>query len=189
MFLLAIFVIFPTLLLSACGQKEKSINMSRYFSSAVSYTLYGSSGTQTTELKHFINGKADKQNKYLAITFTGNNAWIYKLTVEKISFDVYSNIDTELQFNIRISNLRNGDEDEYRDPKFRTAIDVKAGKTTNVTIDVNDYFESNTASTTIVIELDGAQHYVANTNGDGLQDTGLQIDIINFAVFGQHNIE
>lgn len=181
--ILAVFAIIPTIFLSACGEKEKSINMSRYFSSSVSYTLYGSTGTQSGELKHFISGKADKQNKYLAITFTGNNAWIYKLNVEKISFDVFSNIDSELQFNVRVSNLRNGDEDEYREPKFKTAINAKAGKITHISIDVNDYFESNSATTTIVIELDGAQHYYA----DG-QETGLKIDVINFIVFGEHKI-
>ena len=180
--LFAVLAIFPAIFFTACGKKDAGINMSRYFTSTVSYTLYGSSGTKTTTLDHFIGSKADKQNKYLSVTFTGDNAWIYKMMVEKIDFDVYSNIDAELQFNIRVTNLRNGDTDAYLEPKFRESIEVGAGKTAHISIPVNDYFESNSAVTTIVIELDGAQHYYANG-----QETGLKIDIINFKVYGNHD--
>ena len=185
-FLTLIFVLlalFPAVILTACGEKNTTINMSRYFNSQVSYTLYGSNGTQTENLSHFTSSSSDKQNKYLSVTFTGDNAWIYKLFVDRIEFDVFSNIDTELQFNIRVSNLHNGDLDGYQEPKFKTAVDVKAGKTAHINIDINDYFASNSANTSIVIELDGAQHYFANG-----EETGLKIDIINFSVKGEHKL-
>ncbi|MBQ7467187.1 MAG: hypothetical protein IJS74_03880 [Clostridia bacterium] len=183
-FVLVLFAFLPVMLFSACGENKTGINMSRYFSQSVSYTLYGANGTQTENLSHFTGSKADKPNKYLSVTFTGENAWIYKMTVEKIEFDVFSNIDTELQFIVRVSNLKNGDLNGYQEPKFTVPVDnIKAGKTAHVEINVNDYFASNSATTSIVIELDGAQHYFANG-----EETGLQIDIINFSVKGEHKL-
>ena len=182
-FVLAVFALFPTVFLAGCGEKNVGINMSRYFKPTVSYTIYGSSGTMTAELDHFIGNKPDAENQYLSITFTGDNSWIYKMTVEKIEFDVYSNIDDEVQLIVRVSNLRGGDLDGYQEPKFVRGVDVKAGKTSHVTVDVNDYFESYTVNTSVVIEVDGAQHYFANG-----ENTGLKIDIINFVVFGHHEL-
>ena len=181
--ILAVFAIFPILLLSACGENNKKpVNMTRYFNSDVNYTVYGESGTKTSKLAHFIGSNPDQQNAYISVEFVGNNAWIYKLNVEKIEFDVFSNIDAEIQLNIHVSNLRNGDLDAYQDPKFKASFDCRAGKTQHVSIDVNDYFESNIAATKIVIEVDGAQHYFAEN-----QETGLKIDIINFKVYGNHD--
>ena len=182
-FIFALFALSPALLFAGCAGKDSGIDMNVYFNKKVNYTLYSQSGTTEDSLSQFTDNKFNNKARYMSITLTGNSAWLYKMTVEKIEFKVFSTLTEELQFNIHISNLKGGDKDVNRDPKFQKMVSAKAGKAVTVSVPINDYFESNSQSITIVIELDGTQYYFA----DG-KETDLKIDISSIKVFGSHDL-
>lgn len=179
----ALLMCFCPVLFSACGKSgEDSINMNRYFSSDVIYEVQGGKGSeQKDKLSTFTDNKFDNATQYTYVKFTGESAWLYKMTIDKLTFKLYSNKTETLQFKISISNLSSYDLRD--DDKKVVSVDAKANEVVDVSFRVNDYFKSNSTTTTIKIEIDGSQYYIA----DG-ENTGLKIDISEFKVFGTHNL-
>lgn len=167
-FLLALFCLAPALLFVACDKNAKPIDASTYFSQAVTYTVYGKSGQFEEKLSDLTDSKFDNQTKYQTLTITGNTAWLYKMTVKKVEFEIRTNEDVELQFILHISNLRNTDKDADQNPKFIAVVNAKKGKAVKFAFEINDYFESVSATSTFILELDGSQYYYANgASSDG----------------------
>lgn len=183
-FAFALLMCFCPVLFSACGKsEEKSINMNRYFKSEVVYEVQGGKGVeQKDKLSTFTDNKFDNATQYTYVKFTGESSWLYKMTLEKITFKLYSNKTETLQFKISISNLSSYDLRD--DDKKVVSVDAKANEVVDVSFRVGDFFKSNSATTTIKIEIDGSQFYRA----DGDKDTGLKIDISGFKVFGSHDL-
>lgn len=183
-FICALLLCVSPLLFVACKKSEKPLDPSFYLEEKAYYTVYGKSGNIDDKYTSFTDNKFDNMTQYMSVGFTGNSANLYKMTLKSISFEVCVNQATELQFNIRISNLRNSDTDANGDPKFIMQVAfVEAGKT-NITIPIEDYFESNSSTISIVIELDSSMYYYA----DGAE-TGLKIDISNFKMYGSHDLK
>lgn len=182
-FICAILVCICPLLFTACGKTEKPIDASIYFKEDAVYTIYSRGSEEIKDkLSTFTDDKFDNATQYMKITFEGNSGWLYKMTVDKICFDVYSNKDEELQFTINFSNLRNSDKKDGLD-KFVVTVKAQKGKVVSVKVPINDYVESNQNPTKVSISLSDSSNYIA----DG-EETGLKIDISNVKFYGKHDL-
>lgn len=181
-FIFALVICFCPVLFSACGKNTECINMSRYFKSEAKYQVYnsGSNDEIKDKLSTFTDDKFDNMTQYLKISFTGESAWLYKMTIKKVSFKIYSNKTEELQFIVRFSNLKNS---SIHNGEFVVSVNAKANKAVEFSVEINDFVESNSAVTTVSIEIDNSMFYKADN-----ENTGLKIDISSFKVFGEHNL-
>ena len=170
----------PSLILIGCKNTEhNSINISRYFQTKATYQVYNNSTKKETQISEFTHSLHNNQQQYLQVSLTGNSEWLYKMNIDTVSFDIYANQDSEVQFILRFSNLNNGDTDSKNEPKFKVLVDAKANKPTKVSFTINDFVKSYSSTTTVKIEVDGAQHFTGD-NAD------FKFDIKNFKVFGNH---
>lgn len=181
----AIILCFPCFALVGCDKSSEPVNMSTYFKNEVKYRVYPSSSNteQTTTLNEFTHKKHDKLNQYMYVTLSGNSDWLYKMTIDKIVFNVYSNKTENVEFVVTITNLENGDTSSTGGPSvFTYKADVKLLKNINtqITIPVNDIVKSNSSTTTIKIAVSNDYFYIDKAN------TGLKFDINNISVFGAH---
>jgi len=188
-FICALLLCVSPLLFVACKKTEKPIDPSFYLEEKAYYTVYGRSGNIDDKYSTFTDNKFDNMTQYTTIGFTGNSANLYKMTLKSISFDICANQSAELQFYIRISNLRNGDTDEKGSPKFVITVSVSSDGVTTVTVPIGDYFESLSSTISIVIGLDDETCYFSDETGNGKVDTGLKIDISNFKMYGSHDLK
>ena len=182
-FICAVLICICPLLFTACGSNDTSLNTSRYFESKVIYNIYDKTGDVEDKLSTFTDNKFDNLTQYTKVKFTGISDWLYKMSISKISFDIYSNQTEELQFIVRFSNLKNRDTKDG-DPKFVVTVPAVKGKAVTVSVPIGDYVESYSETTTVSIEIDGTMYYFANG-----ENTGLQIDISNLKFYGSHIIE
>ena len=182
--LLICFLCLPTALLYGCNNTTNSgINLSVYFENDVKYKVYDKTGTTTATLKDFTHNNHNDQVQYTNITFTGKPAWLYKMTLEKVTFDVYGSVDVDdLQITITITNLVKGDTSITTSNTLTKEIPVNVtkNKAVKVSLDVNDVFNSISASTTIKIDIDPSYY-----KGDN-KDLGFKLDVMNFKVYGEH---
>ena len=98
-FFCAVLICICPLLFTACVKNEQPIDASRYFESKVIYNVYDKTGDIEDKLSTFTDNKFDNLTQYTKVKFTGISDWLYKMTINKISFDIYSNL------NIKIPNL------------------------------------------------------------------------------------
>ena len=181
-FIFAVLICVCPLLFTACGAQQKPLNAAVYFKEEVTYTIYNKRDEVKDKLSTFTDNKFDNATQYTKITFEGKSDWLYKMTVDKICFEVYSNKTEDLQFIINFSNLRNSDK-KNDEPKFVVSVSAVAGKTVSVSVPIKDYVESNQSPTKVSIELDGTMYYFADD-----EETGLKIDISNVRFFGTHDL-
>lgn len=174
----------PTFLLYGCKDSPNNgLDLSIYFEDKVTYQVYNKSSKVECKLNDFKHNNHEDQVQYTNITFTGKPSWLYKMTLEKITFDIYSNVDLEaFQFKIIVSNLAQGDTDLTTSNTLteEVSVDLKKNKTSHISLDVNDIFTSISASTTIKISVDSSYY-----KGD-YKDLGFKFDVLNFRVFGEH---
>lgn len=182
-FICAVLICICPLLFTACGSNDTSLNASRYFESKVIYNVYDKTGDIEDKLSTFTDNKFDNLTQYSKIKFTCVSDWLYKMTISKITFDLYSNQTEELQFVIRFSNLKNGDTKDG-DPKFVVTVPAVKGKAVSVSVPIGDYVESYSETTTVSIEIDNADMFF-KANGE---NTGLKFDISNVRFYGKHDL-
>lgn len=181
--LFALLLCIPATLFVGCDN-AKSITLSRYFENKVNYQVYGRTGVNEATLEDFSHSSHDDQAQYMSITFTGIPAWLYKMTIHTITFEVYSNQTEEMEMIVKVSNLKNGDQSATGGTStfsYTVSIPMVKGKAVKVSIPVEDYFVSNTASTTIKLEVTDSSYFYAEG-----ENTGLKYDVLNFAVYGEH---
>lgn len=182
--ILSIILCIPAVLFAGCDNSNGGITLTRYFENKVNYQVYGRTGTNESTLSEFSHNKTDNAAQYTSITFTGIPSWLYQMTLEKITFKVYGNKTEEIELIVSVSNLSKGDQSSTGGSStFKKTVSVAMvnGKAVKVSVPVNDYFLSNTASTTIKIEVTDSSYFFAEN-----ENTGLKFDILNFAVFGEH---
>lgn len=180
--LLALILCLPAMFLVGCKeQPDNSINMNRYFQSKVKYELYNQGSSKVeTELKEFTHSLNDNQRQYSEIAFNYEGSWIYKMYVEKVSFDIYANAEQEVQFVLRMDNLSNSDIDSKSEPKFKVLAETKTNEVITVTFVINDYINKETSSTMRII-TDGAQYFQG-------ENENFVFDISNLRIYGEHRI-
>lgn len=180
--ILAIIFCIPAFILAGCGNKPNYIDMDTYFNSEVKYYVH-SQGEGKTTLNKLTSSSHSDMNKYTSISIEGKNDWLYLMTIETVSFEIYSNISDEIEFTVRITNLKNGDQSSTGGASaFEKTVspNLKKNKATKVTINVNDYVESRSTVTKIEIRVDGS--YFSGDN----QELGFKFDIQNLKVAGRH---
>jgi len=174
----------PTILLGACDNKNENIDLSVYFENKVTYQVHGKSGNNEVTLNDFTHNDHENQLKYMNITFTGKPAWLYQMNIEKITFEVFSNVDLDVQMEIKVSNVKDGDISNTSSTNTVTKlapVSMKKNKTVQVTVEIGKTIESISASTTIKIGFADSTNY----SGDN-KDLDFKFDLSNFKVYGKH---
>ena len=183
--LLSIFAIIlcvPALVLAGCGTQPNYINMSTYFKTEVKYQAYNQS-EQKTQLANLTSKNNSSLNKYTSITIEGNNDWLYKMTIETISFEIVSNITDEIEFTVRMTNLKTGNQSGTGSTSIfekKISPSLIKDESTFVELNINDIINSNSTTTKIEIKVD-ASYYT----GDNA-DLDFKFAIQNLKVAGQH---
>ena len=175
----------PTFILYGCknSPNNSGIDLAFYFENKVTYQVYNDNTKVESTINDFFHNKYDNKVQYSNITFTGKPSNLYKMTLEKITFDIYSNVNLDaFQFKIIVSNLAQGDTDLTTSNTLteEVSVDLKKNKTSHVSLAVNDIFTSISASTTIKLSFDASYF-----KGD-YEDLGFKFDVLNFRVFGEH---
>lgn len=176
-------MIIPSILFAACGQKTKEgIDIPTYFEK-VTYQVQGSTSANgiAAEFEDFTHNKHDNQVKYTQITFTGKPAWLYKMTLEKITFDVFANVTEEVEIKITVTNVIDGNP-ETGSTTFTDKVSVPMVKDQAVKVDFNigKVFKSNSSSTSIKLQVESSYY-----TGDN-EETNLKFDVMNFKVHAKH---
>lgn len=180
-FLLALSVCFCPLLFTACAKSQQPLNLNTYMKTDAKYKVYGGSSEGVTDkLSSFSDNKFDNLAQYTEIDLEGNANWLYKMTISKITFEVYANQTDEIQFKLTFDNLKNTSR---HNGEFTNLVKVEKGKTTKVVFDIDDYVESMSSTTRIKILVDNYSVFFADN-----KNTGLKIDISNFKIYGTHDL-
>lgn len=139
----------PLLLLCGCGTKpDNKIDMKRYFPSC-SYVLSGDS--VTGNVNSYIENKHASMNKYSSLTLNGDTNWLYGMTLEYITFEIYSNKAGEFEIEMQLTNLTKGSNELEQDPDkvlietFSGTVKERSAK--QVKININDVVKSIKADT------------------------------------------
>ena len=179
----------PALALVGCNSenKVKAINMTRYFEQKVNYQVYNRNAiNDNLRLDSFIDDKFDTidnsgnelMKQYTSITFNGVKDWLYKMYVEEVDFYIYSNLTMEIQFEVKISNLKT------KKDAIPVPVNLVAGKAVPVRVVVQDYFDNYTSSSTINIAPQDRIYFIVNG-----EETGLKYDLSRLAVYGYHSAD
>lgn len=109
--IIAIFCI-PVLFLCGCSNKRSElpkVEASVYIEDVAKYTTFDNSKEQSLKIDEFISPDLNPQNikNFEKITITAKSSWIYKMYIDKIYFNFYSNktTDTEMIVKLTITNL------------------------------------------------------------------------------------
>lgn len=172
-----------TMFVGCKNTQNNGISLPVYFEDKVTYQVYNKSSKVESKLNEFSHNKTDNQVQYTNITFTGIPAWLYKMTLEKITFDLFSTADIEdFEFTITVTNLE-GAETSLTTSNTLTktiAIALEKNESKKITLNVNDVVKSSTASTTIKLTFDSSYYKGDNAN------LNFKLDVKNFKVFGEH---
>ena len=180
--LLLIILTIPTFLFVGC-KDDNSINMSSYFNSEVSFITYDKVNTKQTASLNKFTGQDKTYRQYTSLTFTGNT-WLYRMNVEKISFNICSNMNMDFELKITISNLKNGNNSSIGGNSVFTKViplELTKGKIAHISIYVNDFFAA--VSSTSEIKITPTDSTCFYKNG---QKTNFSYYINNFMLYGSH---
>ncbi len=171
-------LIIPLLFFAGCkSEPENKINMSRYFSSC-SYALKGSSDSITGEINSYLNANNKAMKKYETITLTGDTNWLYGMTLDYFTFDVYSNEDGEFQIQMEFTNLTKGTNELEQNPEktlietFQDEIKANTPKTIKISFKDGEVVKSISAETKLT--------FTFGTTPD------TTYTITNFQLYGYH---
>jgi len=177
-------LLLPTTLLIGCnGSNNNGINLPVYFEDKVTYLVYNQGSKVDAKLNDFTHNKTDNQVQYSSITFTGKPEWLYRMTIKKVTFDIYSNSNVEdFEFTITITNLEGAETTLVTSNTLTKtiAVPLEKNKSKSITLDVNDIVNSSTASTTIKLTFDSSFYKGDNSS------LNFKLDVKNFKVFGEH---
>lgn len=152
---LILIVLLPVILLSGCNNKpDNKLNMFRYFT-ACSYTLKGSQTSSVTgNVSSYLGSSKNALAKYETITLKGDTNWLYGMTLDYLTFEIYSTEAGEFQIQMLLTNLTRGsNENNPTEPEkeleitYSGSVDAKTAKL--IKMDINDVVKSILADTNI----------------------------------------
>ena len=159
--LLLSLILIPTTFFYGCKKNiDNGIDLSFYFEDKVTYNVVGRTNNNTT-LNDLVHNDNNNLQQYTKITVTGKPANLYKMTIEKISFDVYSNVQVDdLQITVSMTNMENGNSSLSSSTTFKKEVPIKTVENgiAHVSIDVNDVVKSisSSSSASSISFCDGA---------------------------------
>jgi len=161
--------------LTAC-EKDNLLDATVYLKDTVNYELNEKKKTEGTfELSNIINQNSELKN-YKRIQITTKKDWTYGLEIEKIEFDILLSMPVDVDLEITVSNLENGENFNESQNTYYYHKTLSINKEcTNVKLDINDIFNKKDA----VISLEINESCYTST-------PELKIGIGNFKMYGQH---
>jgi len=169
-----------TILFTGCEKKDVFITLDRYLDSKVEYQLINDSEVYFVQLSDAIDDADIVNRQYKYVKFTTKKDYSFGLTLHYITFDIVSTADTEFQFKVDITALKNQNENKnynYAKTFSKTILhNLKANETAHIKIEVEDEFENDIAQ--IIISNDSIINFINNTN--------LKIGIFNLAICAEH---
>lgn len=175
--------LFVFLFFAAC-KPENKLDMDYYTLANSSYTL-ASASTQsvTTPSTDFVRD-TKIYRQYLTITINLSSEWLYLLKAQKFTFCLETNKDASLQFDITITNLKQGELNGTLGVKSTTytlVCDQKAGTSKTYAMEIDDIFEQSAANTTVIFTL---TNYELFTTNQQLNDFAYSLS--EFCIYGVH---
>lgn len=164
---------------------ENQLNMEYYTLINSSYKTISSSEDVSTPSTDFIGSHSIKR-QYRTATVKLSSEWLYLFNIEKFQFKIETNADVDLQFDITLTNLKNGELDGVLNVKSKTftmVCEQKAGKARVHSMQVDDTFEMLAKDTQIIFTLTNYEIY--NTNGEL---NNIKFSISDVCLFGEHKI-
>lgn len=172
----------------ACGTAEKPIANATYFEDTISYTSYGKKKSSTISRTDLFSENASAI-QLTNVTLTGKLKWIAYMTVYRVEYTFVANKDCVLDFDFKITNIKDVAEDKaYFDSKNdlycfvsgKTSLEMLAGKETKLVFYVNGTIQDKTAPT-FTLELDDTSYKEEDSVTEKLSVRLKQIE-----VFGEH---
>jgi len=178
--LLSCILLCSTILLAGCKKEDAFIALDRYLDSKVEYQLLNDSETYFVQLDTTLNQEDFSSKQYKYIKFTTKKDYSFGLTLHYITFDIISSQDTEFQFVVDITALKNQKVNPtYGAKTFSKTVlinNLKANEVQHIKIEVEDEFENAIAQ--IIINNDSIYNFSNNSN--------LKIGIYNLAICAEH---
>ena len=189
--ILALVLCLPTTLLCGCSKKSKikEVDASVYLDSKVTAVTFDNTKKEL-ELKDIISPTLDPLNvdSFVEITVKGNNSWIYKMFIDKITFKVYTNESTEVEMliKVKISNL--ADESNIEKPEDVEFLPVsfvpEKEKSILCTVDIDKVVAVAAKDCIITFDIyNSTTGTVADNNG---QPTSFRWTIYDLSIYGEH---
>ena len=170
----ALLLIIFSLLVVSCS-KTNNLDLATYFKPSVNYKLYKTKDSNVADINDFISD-TPILNSYTIIQFTSNKNWTYGLNLETVAFDITLSEAANMDIDITISNLENGEnynktENTYFYHKTLSINQIN----TNVKLEINDIIINKEC----VISLEVVDScYDSNPN--------LKFALTNLQITGQH---
>lgn len=173
------------LIFTGCSSDNK-LNMNNYYALPnSSFTTITNTTETTTPSTDFIGSNKIKR-QYLKATVKLSSEWLYLLKLEKFAFTIETNANVNLEFNIIITNLKDGKLDGAMGVKtktFKVVCEQKAHKAHQYIIEINDIFELSAANTYIIFELTNYEIYIT----DGYNNN-TTFSISDLSLYGKHQL-
>lgn len=100
-------IICSSIIFCSCGKSNKYIDMNTYFDSKYDYTVFSSSENMMNQVSTLISQNNENLKQYQKIKLSTMSDYSYGLTLHYITFDIYCTKDTELEFQIDITKMKN----------------------------------------------------------------------------------
>lgn len=160
--------------LTGC-EKSTELDALTYLKPEVSYKLYKSEASSTFKTESIINATSEAM-AYDTIQINTNKTWTYGLTLQTIKFDVALSEPANMDIDITVSNLENGENyNKTQDTFFYHKTVTVSQESSTVTLEINDVFIDKDATISLEI-VDSC--YTSFPN--------LKVAIGNFKMFGYH---
>lgn len=155
--------------------KTNLLDAQIYCKSNINYKLNGAKDSESGQLSELI-GNTFASKAYSTIQITTDKNWTYGLTLEKIEFDIILSENANVDIDVTISNLENGENyNSSQDTYFYHKTLSISQETTSITLAINDVFINKDA----VISLEVVEScYTAHPN--------LTFSLSNFKMYGEH---
>jgi len=173
-FTILLLLIFSVCIVAGCS-KENALDVNIYCRPEVNYKLYNSKDSSPGNISDVI-GTTLAPQAYETFQITTNKTWTYGLVLEKVEFDIILSKAVNVDIDLTISNLENGENyNSTQDTYFYHKTLSFNQETTTVTLEINDTFINKDA----VFSFEVVEScYSANPD--------LTISIANFKLFGEH---
>lgn len=170
LFVLCIFVINFT----ACT-KDNSLDLTVYLKDTVNYEIAENNTENSFSLSEIINSSSELK-QYSRIQINTKKDWTYGLELERIEFDIILSTPADVDIDITISNLENGEHfnESQNTYYYHKTLSINKENTT-VKLDINDTFTKK--GSVISLEINNSC-YSSNKE--------LKIGIANLKMYGQH---
>lgn len=191
-FLLALLVL-PFAFLTGCKNSSlPAINLSRYLKDEITIKRNGIASSSTDTISLLTQSKAKKENlsKYESFELNTQPVWMYKMYIEKITFYVYCNEESDYQMTLVISMSNLASEETINSTTSETietetieepiTFTPKAKKAVKCTANINKTV-ANALGSTISIKLDSLEIF----SGDEDNPSNFMWLIYDFEIHGE----